>query len=456
VFYLDATGTIRAATAGMSGPAGATLDPMRIPFNAKLTVKRDEEFREMFAQSWRLLADNFYDPKFHGVDWVAAREKYAGLVKHVAMKEDLYALISLMLGELNASHLGIVGQHSTPEEVTADLGILFDETYPGPGLMVSEVLRRGPADKRGLNLKTGDVILSIDRTPVTADRELSEWLNGKVGDMVPVEVVPAGADPKDPKARRKLELQGVNRSAVADLVYERWATQNAELVARLSEGRYGYIHIPNMNEEGLERFVRELYSDNFEKEGLVIDVRYNGGGFTHDQVLNYLAGREHALFRQRNGGEGMVVREFDRKWTKPVVVLINNRTYSDAEVFPNALRTLSLGKLVGQPTGGQVIFSYRVRLVDGSTFMVPHTGVYTTKGVNLEREAVQPDVFVEPTPEQLAKGEDPQMERAVEILRGDVLAWQQKRNATTTTVPGAAPITAGSKPPGPPMPGGGN
>src|SRR5262249_14845859 len=162
---------------------------------------------------------------------------------------------------------------------------------------------------------------------------------------------PAG-DPQDPKNRRRLEVQAVSRTAVQELMYERWVDKNAKRVAELSKGKLGYIHIPGMDEAGLDRFVRDLYSDNFDKDAIVLDVRYNGGGFTHDQVLNYLGAKEHTFFRQRNGNEGLVLRSYDRKWTKPLVLLINNRSYSDAEIFPNAFRTLGLGKLVGQPTGG--------------------------------------------------------------------------------------------------------
>src|SRR5207244_10155157 len=157
------------------------------------------------------------------------------------------------------------------------------------------------------------------------------------------------------------------------------------------------------SEDGLEKFVRSLYSDNFDKDGLVLDVRNNGGGFTHDQVLNYLTGREHTVFKQRDGGEGIVVRENDRKWTKPIVVLINERTYSDAEIFPSALRSLNLARLVGQPTGNMVIFTYTVGLIDGSTFMVPRTGVFTAKGVNMEKQGGAPDGVVETHPDRLAQ-----------------------------------------------------
>src|SRR5208283_4403723 len=147
IYFKDGFGNLRV------GRVGFGSEPARVTFNAKMTINRDEEFAEMFEQSWRGLAEQFYDVKFHGANWQAVREKYRPLVKHIATKEDLYAMISLMLGELNASHLGISGFASSPEEMTADLGLLFDESYPGPGLKIAEVVKRGPADKRGLNLK---------------------------------------------------------------------------------------------------------------------------------------------------------------------------------------------------------------------------------------------------------------------------------------------------------------
>ncbi len=442
LYFLDRTGAIRTVSAS-GGAVG------RVPFTAKLTFRRDEEFAEIFAQSWRLLNENFYDAAFHGTDWAAVRSRYAPLVKHVSLKEDLYALVSLMLGELNSSHLGIAGAGRTPEETTADLGLLFDATYKGPGLKVAEVLKRGPADKRGLQVKAGDVITAIDRQPVDG-QELSELLNGKVNEPVVLEVVASGTDPKDAKAaKRRVEVQGIDRGRTGELMYARWVASNAKKVETLSSGKLGYIHIPTMTDDGLETFVRSLYSDNAEKEGLVLDVRNNGGGFTHDKVLNYLAGREHTQFRRRNGGEGLVVRENDRKWTKPVVVLINERTYSDAEVFPSALRSLGLGKLVGQPTGGQVIFTYRVRLIDGSVFALPSTGVFTARGVNMEREAVQPDVLVAgPTPEQQSRGEDPQIAAAVGVLGRDVIAWKKSRIGLFNKSGGAGTAAAGSAPAG--------
>jgi tricorn protease len=452
VYFLDGNGSLRTMAPYNLNPMNTPNEPGTINFTAKLTIRQDEEFQEVFDQAWRLLADDFYDCRLHGCDWKAVREKYRPLVKNVAMKEDLYSLVSLMLGELNASHLGISADLHSPDEVTADLGLIFDDTYKGPGLKIAEVLKRGPADKRGINLKAGDVILAIDRTELNDKVNLSKLLNAKVNENVLLEVT---SNPADPKAKRKVETQAVSRGRISHLMYERWVAKNAEAVAKQSGGKVGYIHIPTMNEQGLEQFVRTLYSDNFDKDGIVIDVRYNGGGFTHDQVLNYLGAREHTLFRHRDGGEGLVMRSYDRKWTKPSAVLINNRSYSDAEIFPAAYRSLGLGKVVGQATGGMVIGTMETALIDGSTFRLPKIGVYTARGVNMEREGVAPDVAVDAPPEELAKGNDAQLKKAVDVLSVEVAEWKKSKTGVATAPqipPGTATTTAPATGMGPPKP----
>ncbi len=456
IYFRDRDGQIRMARPGLSGfeallsgspgrPSASGGDAVTLSFRVKMTVKRDEEFQEMFDQSWRALAEYFYDPKFQGADWNAVRAKYRPLVKHVAMKEDLYALIHLMLGELNASHLGITGFGPVPDEFTADLGLIYDETYRGPGLKIAEVLKRGPADRRGLNLKPGEYIHSIDGTAITARTDVSKLLNGKAGETVVLQVgANPGADPRDPKAFRRVEVQAASRNTIGALMYERWVENNARRVAELSKGKLGYIHIPSMDKEGLDRFVRSLYSDNFDKEAIVLDVRYNGGGATHDKVLNYLAGREHTLFRQRYGGEGLVMRADDRKWTKPVVLLINNRSYSDAEIFPSAFKTLGLGKVVGQATGGHVIGTINVQLIDGSIFRIPRIGVYNLKGENMDKVGVTPDVAVDTNPDQLAKGVDAQLDRAVQVLTEEVVEWKKTHPGLAHVGDGKPAVTPGA------------
>jgi tricorn protease len=461
IYFRDRSGTLRTARAGGSQlpelfrTGRISANSGSISFSAKITLRREEEFSEMFEQSWRALYEEFYDPQFHGSNWMALRLKYRPLVQHVALREDFYSLVSLMLGELNASHLGIMGYTSPPEERTADLGLLYDESYRGPGLKVAEVLKRGPADKRGIDLKSGDIIHNIDGVALDEKANLSKLLNAKEGETVVLQVERATAASKLAQQRshewrivlqclglvtqkptfesaaqekphtRRVEVQAASRHTVQELMYDRWIAHNAQRVAELSGGRLGYIHIPSMDEEGLDRFVRALYSDSFDKDAIVLDVRYNGGGFTHDQVLNYLGGRDHTFFRQRDGGQGVVMRSFDRKWTKPLVLLINNRSYSDAEIFPSAFRTLGLGKLVGQPTGAHVIGTTAVRLIDGSVFRIPHVGVFTPEGTDMEKQGVMPDVVVDQLPDQMAAGIDPQLDKAVEVLQKDVVAWKK-------------------------------
>jgi tricorn protease len=430
IYFLDGQGQIKMLRVGITGENNSVT----VPFSVKMNIKADEEFQEMFDQAWRTLSDQFYDNKFHGTNWEAMRAKYRPLVKHVALKEDLYALLYLMMGELNASHLGVGGPTpGVPDEPTADLGLLFDEAAGGKGLKISEVLKRGPADRRGLNLKAGDFVMTIDGQPIAENTNIASLLNGKVGQAVVLQV--AGAAGEDSKSWRRVEVQGQAAAAARELMYERWVDKNAKRVEELSKGKLGYIHIPSMDEAGLERFVRALYSDGFDKEGLVLDVRYNGGGFTHDQVLNYLGAKEHTTFRQRSGIEGTVLRSPDRKWSRPLVMLINNRSFSDAEILPNAFRTLGLGKLIGEPTGGHVIGTGSVRLIDGSLFRVPRIGVFTTKGVNMDREGVSPDVLIETHPDQLAKGVDVQIEKAVTVLQEAVVEWKKKASGSVAVQP---------------------
>ena len=433
IYFRDGNGAVRMARPGMEAKPEniATL-----PFKIKMTIKAEAEYTEMFDQSWRYLAENFYDNKFHGSNWDAVREKYRPLVKHVTMKEDLYSLLYLMMGELNASHLGVSGTFPPAEEPTAELGLIFDEFYRGKGLKIVEVLKRGPADRRGLSIKPGEYVAAVDGVEITEATDVSKLLNGKENETVELQITgDPNSDPKDPKARRRIEIVGTSRRAIAPLMYERWVENNARRVEELSKGKLGYIHIPSMDDAGLDQFVRALYSDNFDKDAIVLDVRFNGGGFTHDQVLNYLGAHEHTLFKQRDGGEGMVLRAVDRKWMKPLVLLINNRSYSDAEIFPNAFRALNLGKLVGQPTGGHVIGTGGVALIDGSILRVPRIGVYTTKGVNMDKEGVKPDVTLEDHPDQLVKGIDVQLDKAVQVLQADVAQWKKKNDPPIAAKP---------------------
>jgi tricorn protease len=417
IYFRDKDGSYRSVMVG--GPQ--VVGPTSLNFTARMAINRQDLYLEIFDQSWRALNEEYYDANFHGADWRSIRGKYRDIVKHCAHKEDLYTLVTLMLGELNSSHLGITGAPTQPEQQTAELGLIFDRSHTGSTLKIAEILKGGPADRRGIPLNRGDVITAIDGVLLTPKANVSKLLNDKVGEVVVLTVNDSTG------VRRRVEVRGDSRAKLNAPMYERWVANNAARVSELSKGKLGYIHILNMQENGLERFVRALYSDNFDKEGIVLDVRYNGGGFTHDQVINYLIGKEHTIFTHRDGTPTLVVRSYDRKWTKPLTLLINNRSFSDAEVFANAFRTLGLGKVVGQATGGSVIFTRNIALIDGSIFRTPRIGVHTLKGVNMEKEGVMPDIAIDAHPDDLARGNDVQLDRAVSVLTQDVLAWKKSR-----------------------------
>jgi tricorn protease len=451
IYFLDGSGNLRLVNASGAEPKPGTDRAPALPWKVRMTIKSNELYQEMFDQGWRFLSDHFYDDQYHGSNWAQVRERYRPVVKHIALKEDLYALMYLMMGELNASHLGVSGSTTTPDEDTAELGLLWDESYRGKGLKIADIVKRSPAAHKSLNLKPGEYVVSIDGTEIEPHTNIARLLNGRANEAVILQVTD---NPNDPKAkRRRVEVLAIHRNrgmggrpAMNELMYDRWVANNAAKVSELSKGKLGYIHIPSMDEPGLDKFVRALYSDNFDKDAIVLDVRFNGGGFTHDQVLNYLGSKEHTLFKMRDGGTGIVLRSGDRKWTKPLALLINNRSYSDAEIFPNAFKTLGLGKVIGQPTGGFVIGTSGLRLIDGSTFRIPRIGVYRLDGVNMDKRGVDPDILVEPHPDDLAQGIDRQLEKAVEVLRAEVVAWRKKRGldvteASSKTPPSGVEIT---------------
>jgi tricorn protease len=203
--------------------------------------------------------------------------------------------------------------------------------------------------------------------------------------------------------------------------------QNADTVTRLSKGKLGYIHVPRMDDAGLDQFLRSLHSDNFDKEALVLDMRFNSGGFAHDMIMTYLSGKVHTLYFPRHGSRGTVFKYADRKWNKPVTLLINSKTYSSAEVFANGFQENGLGKLVGETTGGHVIGTGSRTLIDGSLLRIPRIGVFTAKGVNMEKQGVEPDYFLENHPDQLAQGIDAQLQKAVEVLSKELAGAKTKQ-----------------------------
>ena len=367
------------------------------------------------ARIKELVRDGFYDEKMHGVDWDAVYARYSAVLDEIVTDDDWLLFLSEMVGELNASHVGAsLRDRGEPAVTTAYLGFWFDYDHPGPGLAITEILRDGPADGLDPPLRPGQYVLAIDGNDVTASEGLFRQLNGAVGRTVELLV----NDRPTRERARSVRITLISRQRWDSLFYEHQVARARERVDRLSGGRLSYVHIRSMDQPSLARFQRELRSLAFEKEGLIIDVRWNGGGRIHDELLALLAPRVHAYETPRGG---LAMTQPFGAYDRPMALLINQGSASDAEVFPNGFRVNRLGKIIGVPTSGGVIGTMEQRLLDGrTTWRIPRTGWTTLEGRNMENWGVPPDIYVERLPADYAEDRDPQLERAVEELLEEI------------------------------------
>ncbi len=396
IFYLTEEGKIfRATKEGESTP---------VPFKVTFLVDNAGFRRALMMQLWWALNDGFYDPNFHGVNWKAMFKKYLPYATSAYENRDFYIFVRFMLGELNASHLGIWGTGDEFNEKTGLLGIVPEKVKNG--FRIRRVIYNTPAYINGL--KKGDVITKIDGIKLDTIPNFYSALIGKRGKKV--KLIVNGTD--------TLKVRCVSYGKLRNLIYREWAKWNREFVDSVSHGKLAYIHLIGMNLRTVKQFKRELY-EQLDKEGLVLDIRYNGGGSTHDIILNLLR-RTHYLYSVNRGEKE---KEYSSlfSWNKPVVLLINSLCYSDAEIFPAGFKQLKLGKVVGMPTFGAVIGTKNITLFDGETvFRVPEEGWYRLTGRNLELGPVEPDIYVENPPIYDNRTGDPQLKTAIKILLEEV------------------------------------
>ncbi len=377
----------------------------------KAKIKTDQRLvqKEALRQAWALLDEQFYSYNLHGTDWKAAWKHYAAFCDGTLAKDDFQHLVSRMIGELNASHLGVYGGPGPTGPSTARLGIVPDPKHRGPGVRVADVMPDGPSDQAGSKIAVGDYILTLDGQEVSDTEHFNERLNGREGERVKLTV---NGEPKR-QGERTLSLKPISAGTLDDLRYKRWVRDNRAMVERLSKGRVYYTHIPAMDDASATRFQRELFGEAQHHEALLIDVRNNGGGFTHDRLLEALTKKVHGWEAVR--GVPLHTAPFTQ-FSGPKALLINESSASDAEIFPNGFRQNGLGPLIGMTTAGAVIGTYDVTLVNGSRFRVPVNGWYTMQGVDLENMGVKPDYEVPYPYEEYRNGTDPQIRKAVQVL----------------------------------------
>lgn len=407
LYYLSG-GAIR--WAGKGGQGSGTL-----PFTVRMEINRKVDYQAVFDEAWQIINDTYYDKSFHGVDWRAMGDKYRALIPYVSTRADVTYVVTQMLGELNSSHTGFgtAGGTARPVRQSAYLGIWPDADYTGNGIRIKEVLARGPADREESLLKAGEYLLAVDGQDVLNDASYDRALLDKVGRTVTLLV--NGTPSKE--GARTVKIKPISRTAWSSLMYERWVDGRRADVERVSQGRLGYLHVDDMGDTARNRFERELFSIGMRKEGMVIDLRDNSGGDTHDSLLRILARNKHYFtFAPRRETP---FPQPERAYTRPIILLINEGSLSDAECFSNGFRELGLGKIVGVPTMGWIIFTSGQVLVDGSFIRTPHLGCFTLSGRDMENWGVPPDIRVENSAADAAGGKDPQLERAVAELLGD-------------------------------------
>ncbi|HJQ33477.1 MAG TPA: S41 family peptidase [Pyrinomonadaceae bacterium] len=407
----------------------AALDPRQPPRTLAVAAEMDVDFArekmEVFEQGWEWMRDNFYDPKFSGADWQAVRAELLPYVAGARTPDEVRRLMRLMVGELNASHLGVSGPFGSAVTNTGRLGLDFDrdEYERTGGLRVSEVIPLGPAalardsaaPDRTRPVKAGEYVVAIDGQRLDARTNIDELLNYKTGRRVTLTVASSaeGADRKD------LDVRPVSTATEKGLRYRKWVDERRAYVERVSNGRLGYVHMYDMSPASLAQLYVDLDAENQSREGVVFDVRHNEGGFVNVYAIDVIARRSYLRMTPR-GFDASPARTVlgQRALELPTVLVTDQYSLSDAEDFTEGYRSLRLGKVVGEPTAGWIIFTSNLPLMDGTVFRIPFTRIETAEGINMERNPRPVDVNVERPVGESYTGKDSQLDAAVrELLR---------------------------------------
>jgi tricorn protease len=382
-----------------------------------------------FDAAWRTMRDKWYDDRLGNNNWDAVHRKYRQMAQNADINT-LTNVIHLMLGELNGSHLGFTptgrlgrkveaGDQWRP--VTSHIGARFDTKFQGPGWKIKDVIEGTPAADEDSRLHAGEVILSVDGKPVDPNIDPATVLTGPSDRNILLRIKAVDG------IEREVSIRPTTYARVRSLLYQKWQDDNRKLVSsRAEENNIGYLHIAGMNWSSFWDFQRELYEVGFGKDGLIIDVRDNGGGSTADHLLTALTQPRHAITVPRGGGPGYPTdRLVYASWHKPIVVLCNQNSYSNAEIFSHAIKTLGRGKVVGVPTAGGVVSTGAASIMDVGLLRLPFRGWFLRdSGQDMELNGAVPDVIVWPKPTEMASGKDRQLNRAIKVLQQSIKQWK--------------------------------
>jgi tricorn protease len=388
-----------------------------------MQLDRQTEWKQIYYECWRQERDFFYAPNMNGVDWKEMRDKYAGFLPFVNHRNDLTYLLGELIGELNNGHAYVAGGER-PDSPRIKLGLLGAELSRDPASKAYKIDKilpgenwdkhtRSPLTTLGVDVKQGDYILAVNGTPVSTLPNIYQALIGTADKQV---ILRVNSKPSDAGAR---DVTVVPTADEAPLYYLDWVQKNIDYVNKKTNGDIGYLHIPDMGRPGLNEFTK-LYFPQVRKHALIVDVRGNGGGFVSPLVAERLRRAFLMIGIARNG---MPQTDPPQSFTGPMVTLCNEFSASDGDIFPYRFKSLGLGKLIGKRTwGGVVGIRESLPIVDGGSFFKPEFAIYSKDGKDwiIEGHGVDPDIVVDNDPAREFKGEDQQLDRAIQELQDDL------------------------------------
>ncbi|MEI9959153.1 MAG: S41 family peptidase [Ferruginibacter sp.] len=359
------------------------------------------------------MEENYYDEKFHGLNWNKTKDYYRQFLPHLNNRADMRVMLNDMLGELNSSHqgFGTTGDDETIvlQNQTMETGIIFEEGEGeggGEAYKVKYIVKRSAADKKNVDIKPGDILVKVNDEEVDKKKDRNYYFT-----------VPSRDKELKLTFSRNGQMVSTKLHPQATLfnnLYDEWIDNNQKRVDEKSKGRIAYGYMKNMGQGELDQFIIDMTQELNNKDALIFDLRYNTGGNVHDEVLKFLSQRTYLNWKYREGN--LTKQSNFSPSDKPIVLLINEQSLSDAEMTSQGFKALKLGTIIGNETYRWIIFTSGVGLVDGSTVRMPGWGCYTLDGKDLEINGVQPDIKVINTFDDKLNGRDPQVDRAVEEI----------------------------------------
>jgi Tol biopolymer transport system component/C-terminal processing protease CtpA/Prc len=388
--------------------SGNKKESIAVAAQMDLDVAAEREY--MFNHVWTQELKRFYTAGMHGTDWPLMKQAYSRFLPYIDNNFDFAELLSEMLGELNTSHTG--GRYSPSSQnpdVTAALGLLFSWTQEKDGLLIDEVLEKGPFDRADTKVQAGCIVEAINGEKILTGQDYFPLLNKQTDKITLISFY-------NPATRERWDevIKPISQPAQNELLYKRWVKQREADVERLSGGRLGYVHIRSMGDPSFRSIYSDILGKFNRKEGIVIDTRFNGGGRLHEDLEILFSGQRY-FTQVIRGAESCDMPS--RRWNKPSIMIVGEANYSNAHGSPWVYRHTNIGKLVGMPVPGTMTSVSWETLQDPTlVFGIPVVGYQLPDGSYLENQQLEPDVKIANDPDKLVSGEDQQLEKAVEEL----------------------------------------